>query len=316
MQEVPMTGRRHPRIVGIVLGVSMSVAGTIRAQAPPPPSPVPAPAPAWRTFVDVDGKPLPFATDAELLEFLRTATPTSEKNLSGGINFPLKVVLEKDGVRANAVFRDVNEERDRPTSGGGRNEIGFTDSYIYEPAAYELGLMLGLDNVPPATLRKLHSKSGSIQIFVEHAMTEKKQVDEHIPPPNDQEWKKQIQMMNVFDALIYNTDRNRGNILITPDWRLWMIDHTRAFRKLSTLQDPDSVHQCERGVYQKLKALDEKEVARRMKPYLSSFEIEGLLDRRKKLVARLDKLIAENGEDKVLYTFVFVPAEAAAPATP
>jgi len=69
-------------------------------------------------------------------------------------------------------------------------------------------------------------------------------------------------------------------------------------------------------VYQRLKALDEKEVTRRMKPYLSSFEIEGLLDRRKKLVERLDKLIAENGEDKILYTFVFVPAEASAPKTP
>ena len=46
--------------------------------------------------------------------------------LSGGINFPRKVVLEKDGVTVDAVFRDVNEEKDRPTFGGGRNEIGFT----------------------------------------------------------------------------------------------------------------------------------------------------------------------------------------------
>ena len=58
-----------------------------------------------------------------------------------------------------------------------------------------------------------------------------KKVKDNIQPPNDQQWQKQVQMMNVFDALIYNTDRNRGNILITPDWRLWMIDHTRAFRR-------------------------------------------------------------------------------------
>ena len=138
-------------------------------------------------------------------------------------------------------------------------------------------------------------------------MTEKKQVDEHIAPPDDQEWKKQVQMMNVFDALVYNTDRNRGNILITPDWRLWMIDHTRAFRQLSTLWAGDTIKQCERGVYEKLKALDEKEVRERLKPYLSSFEIGALLDRRKLLVQQIDKLIAENGEDKVLYRFVFVP---------
>ena len=305
-----MIQRPRLRTLLIVAAVAI-VGGTARAMcaADPPPTP------AWRTFVDVDGKPLPFKTDAELLDFLRTAEPTTETNLSGGINFPRKVVLAKDGIKVNAVFRDVNEERDKPTFGGGRNEIGFTDSFIYEPAAYEMGLMLGLDNVPPATLRKLHYKSGSIQIFVEHAMTEKKQVDEHIEPPNDQMWKKQVQMMNLFDALIYNVDRNRGNILITPDWRLWMIDHTRAFRKLPTLQEPVTIHQCERSVYQKLKALDEKEVRQRMKPYLSSFEIDGLVARRKLIVDLLDKLIAEKGENQVLYDFTFVPAEpAAAPA--
>jgi hypothetical protein len=300
---------RWPRLRTLLIAAAVVFAGrtapALRAADPPP-------APAWRTFVDVDGKPLPFKTDAELLEFLRTAEPTSETHLSGGINFPRKVVLEKDGLKVHAVFRDVNEEKDKPTFGGGRNEIGFTDSFIYEPAAYELGLMLGLDNVPPATLGKLHFKSGSIQIFIEHAMTEKQQVEGHIEPPNDQMWKKQVQMMNFFDALIYNVDRNRGNILITPDWRLWMIDHTRAFRKLPTLQEPVTIHQCERGVYQKLKALDEREVRQRMKPYLSEFEIDGLLARRKLLIELIDKLIAEKGESQILYDFVFV----AAPATP
>jgi hypothetical protein len=303
---------RWPRLRTLFIAATVVLIGraapVLRAADPPP-------APAWRTFVDVDGKPLPFKTDVELLEFLRTAEPTAETHLSGGINFPRKVVLEKDGLKVDAVFRDVNEEKDKPTFGGGRNEVGFTDSYIYEPAAYEMGLMLGLDNVPPATLRKLHYKSGSIQIFIEHAMTEKKQVDEHIEPPNDQMWKKQVQEMNLFDALIYNVDRNRGNILITPDWRLWMIDHSRAFRKLPTLQEPVTIHQCERGIYRKLKALDEKEVRQRMKPYLSSFEIDALLARRKLLVDLLDKLIAEKGENQVLYDFVFVPETPAAPAT-
>jgi hypothetical protein len=33
--------------------------------------------------------------------------------------------------------------------------------------------------------------------------------------------------MRAFDQLIYNTDRNLGNLLIDGDWRIWMIDHTR-----------------------------------------------------------------------------------------
>ena len=62
-------------------------------------------------------------------------------------------------------------------------------------------------------------------------MTERTRLEEKREPPVEQQWKKQLQMMNVFDALVYNTDRNRGNMLITPDWKLWMIDHTRAFRR-------------------------------------------------------------------------------------
>ena len=45
-------------------------------------------------------------------------------------------------------------------------------------------------------------------------------------------------MMYLFDELISNIDRNQGNIVYTKDWRLWLIDHTRAFRKNSTLKVP------------------------------------------------------------------------------
>ena len=122
-------------------------------------------------------------------------------------------------------------------------------------------------------------------------------------------------MMNVFDALVYNTDRSRGNMLITPDWKLWMIDHTRAFRQNPDLQDAAALHQCERGMYEKLKTLDESVVRARLKDYLTSWEMAALLKRRKLILEHLDKLIAEQGEDKVLYTYT----EASAPppvATP
>ena len=108
-------------------------------------------------------------------------------------------------------------------------------------------------------------------------------------------------MINTFDALIYNTDRNSGNLIITPDWKIWMIDHTRAFRRNPNLQRPDSINQCERGLYQKLKGLDEAAVRAQLKEDLSPYELDALFKRRALLVERLDKLIAERGEDKVLY---------------
>jgi hypothetical protein len=113
--------------------------------------------------------------------------------------------------------------------------------------------------------------------------------------------------MNVFDALIYNTDRNSGNLIIAPDWKLWLIDHTRAFRRLNALPDGPPINQCERGFYQKLKGLDETVVRETLKPYLSSFELEALWKRRGLILERLDKLIAEKGEAQVLYEFAFKP---------
>jgi hypothetical protein len=317
---------KGPWRVPVTVLAGLVLAGRLAAQAPaaadtpaavattPAPSLAPAttpasPAPpvsyaASRHWTDPQGKPLPFGSEAELLDFLRTANVTSAARIGGGINNPRKLVLEKDGVTANAVFRDVNEEKP-PSFGGGRNALFFKDSYIFEPAAYELAMMLGLDNVPPATLRKYDRTSGSIQIFIENAITERKEVEEHLKPPDEQEWKKQVQMMNVFDALIYNVDRNRGNIIITPDWRLWMIDHSRAFRRNTDLESQSPINQCERQLYAKLKALDEKEVRKRLKDYLTSFELDALFTRRKLLLERIDKLIAEKGENQVLYDFVW-----------
>ncbi len=302
-----MIGRRHP--VAMLIAGSLALAGILAAQEPavgPAAAAIgearaAAPVVAMR-WTDPDGKPLPFRSEDELLEFLRTADVKSEKQLSGGVTFPTKVLLEKDGIRADAIFRDVNEQRATPTFGGGRSELYFRDSYVFEPAAYELSLLLGLDNVPPATLRKLRGESGSVQIWVENAMTERTRVSDKVQPPDDQQWNKQLQVMNVFDALVYNTDRNRGNILITPDWKLWMIDHTRAFRRNPVLRDGVVLNQCERGMYQRLKTLDEAVVRERLEPYLSSFEMDALMKRRRLILERLDKLIAERGEEKVLYT--------------
>ncbi len=271
-----------------------------------------APQSPSRIWLAPDGKPLPFRNDDELLEFLRTAKPISEKEVSGGITVPHKLLLEKDGVRANAIFRQVDEEKTAQTFSSGQTELFFRDSYIFEPAAYELNRMLGMNNVPPAVVRKVKGRDGSLQIWVENAMTETKRVKDRINPPDMMRWNKQVQMMKIFDALVYNTDRNRGNILITPEWNIWLIDHTRAFRRMTSLQDPKQVVQCERGLFQRLKQLDENELQARLKEYLRKDEIKAIVKRRKLIVERLEKLIAEQGEDKVLFTLEPPPAKAQA----
>jgi len=308
VREVAMIERRHP--LAVLIAGAVVFAGTLAAQesaVTPAAEPSRAQAPAGTRWTDPDGKPLPFANEQELIAFLATAEVKSETRLSGGVTFPTKILLEKDGVRADAIFRDVNEEASTPTFGAGRDGLYFRDSYIYEPAAYKLSRMLGLDNVPPATLRKLKNKSGSVQIWVENAMTDKSMKKQNLQPPDLKRWNKQLQMANVFDALIYNTDRNSGNLIITPDWKLWLIDHTRAFRRNPGLQRPDSINQCERGMYQKMKGLDEAAARAQLKEDLSEYELDALFKRRALIVERLDKLIAERGEDKVLYVYTEEP---------
>ncbi len=288
----------------LLVGILAAQARAAVAAIGEPQAATPAVAMRW---TDPEGKPLPFQSEDELLVFLSTADVKSEKQLTGGVTFPTKILLEKDGVRANAIFRDVNEEKLVASFGTGRSELYFRDSYIFEPAAYQLSRLLGLDTVPPATLRKLHNKRGSVQIWVEHAMTEGQRIKDKLTAPDEKRRNKQLQMINVFDALVYNADRNRGNILITPDWKLWMIDHTRAFRRNPDLQNAAALKQCERGMYERLKALDEAVVREKLKEYLSTFEMDALLKRRKLILERLDKVIAERGEEQVLYTYTEEP---------
>ncbi len=254
-------------------------------------------------WLDPEGKPLPFTSDEEVMEFLRTARLIRFTEIPEGVTQPRKALLEKDGVRMHAIFRDVNKDKPMQRLASGTVVMNFRDSYIFEPAAYELSRLLGLDNVPPVILRKLRRKSGSLQAWLENAMTETSRVSDNITAPDKILWSKQMWNMRVFDNLIYNTDRNQGNILYDSDWNLWLIDHSRAFRREKELRTPELIVKCGRKLWEKLKSLDEQVVKERLREFLRSSEIKALLRRRDILVEHIQKFIEERGESKVLFTF-------------
>lgn len=255
-------------------------------------------APVW---LDAQGNPLPFQSEEKIIDFLKTAKVVSMDDTEQGVTRPRRVLLEKDGVRAHGVFRDVAIfQRQMQLADGLR--FNFRDDAIFECAAYELGRMLGLTNIPPATARKIQGKKGTVQIWLENSMVELNRVRNQQQPPDVLRWNRQYEIMRVFDSLIYNEDRNQGNILIDKDWNIWMIDHTRSFRTYDELWKPETIKMCERNLFEKIKALDENEVKQRLKPFLRSFEINGLLKRRVKLIELIEKLIAEKGEGQVLFT--------------
>ena len=264
-------------------------------------SSTPATAAAPHVWIGPEGQPLPFATDNELLEFLRTAKMKSMKSISRGITGPKKVLLEKNGIRANAHFNYVDEEKPNIVMADGTREVFFRDSFKFQGAAYELSRLLGLDSVPPAVERHLGGDAGSVSIWIEGAITEGERRKTGQKPPDPQRWMQQLEVMHVFDNLIYNIDRNVGNLLVDAQWKIWMIDHTRAFRPQEDLNAPQTIHQCERGLWQKLRGLDEQQVRLRLKPYLRGYEVDAVLKRRAKLVAYLEELIRTHGEEAVLF---------------
>ena len=118
-------------------------------------------------WLGADGEPLPFSDEDEVLRFLLKANPVAWREIGEGINRTRKVTLELNGIRANAVFRTVDQGRqDRPML---PRRTAFHDSYVFEVAAFEMSRLLGLDNVPPAVLRRLRGQSGSLQLWVEKA---------------------------------------------------------------------------------------------------------------------------------------------------
>lgn len=242
-------------------------------------------------YLDAEGNPLPVDTEEEVLEFLQTAKIVSKAKLGEGTNkSKRKIVLEKDGVRCNAVLRTGY----KVVASG---DSGFVDSYLSEVAAYELSRLLGFDNVPAVVRRK----GGSIQIWIENARTVRDILEEDELPYADESVEQQRQIMIAFDNLIANTDRNPGNILIDENDKVWFIDHTRSFAGQEELRQPDALTGFDRDIWQTLQSLPDQAIEEAVGPYVRGYMPE-LLERRDLLVEEINRRIAAEGADNFLFT--------------
>ncbi len=254
-------------------------------------------------FIGPDGKTLPFTSDEEILDFMKTAEVVESKNTATGVNETRKLTLEKNGLRVHAVFRLVDLEK--PVGGAGAvTDPTFRDSYIMEPPAYLLSKYLGIPYVPPAVLRTLQGKNGSLQLWIENAMDEEKRKKTGAAPPDPSRWNHYIHTMHVWDNLVCNTDRNLGNILIDPQWNVWYIDHTRAFWRHHDMIHPEQIQKVERHLWEKIQAMNEAEVRPMLSPYLRKEEIDALFKRKQTFINYVQKLIRQKGENNVLYMYM------------
>lgn len=96
-----------------------------------------------------------------------------------------------------------------------------------EVAAYELSAYLGFPNIPVTVLRTDGPQGlGMVQQFIEHKRRE------NFFTLRDR-CRAEMQKIAIFDALINNTDRKGGHVLIDTGGKVWAIDHGVTFH-----QDP------------------------------------------------------------------------------
>jgi len=246
-------------------------------------------------WLDPDGEPLPLS-DAEVMDLLRSGEIIETVEIPIGINGIDRLLIEKDGMRIHGGFREVDLER-KDHRVGNEFFLLFRDSYIFECAAYEIAKLLGLTNVPPTVVRKVDGVDGSLQVWVEGVYESIN--DAH--PAKPLEWSRQLGTMKLFDALVYNIDRNPGNLLVDHEFRLWLIDHTRAFQVKAKPFELDKVINVRADVWDKLRALDEAQVAAAAGPFLTTRQISMLMERRDALVVHINALIAERPPGTVVY---------------
>jgi len=237
-------------------------------------------------------------------EFLSNANIIGQEQKTGpdAVTNPWQLTLEKDGITKFALWKNIE----------GRPK-GYVDSWKYEIAAYQFDKYLGLDMVPPTVEKRFQGNRGSCMLYADYWLSLKKIKDQKIKCPSYKifPYNRSLYLQRVFDNLIGNEDRHQNNYLITKDWRIILIDHSRAFRtgkKWTTElfygpKNPEKLVMKEipKALLEKIKSLNYDVIKSFAGDYLNDEEINAVLARKDLIVQEYDKMVAKDGEENVLY---------------
>ncbi len=237
------------------------------------------------------------AKQKELENYLRTAKIVSKRRTVGrGENWIIS--LDDGKVARRGFFKLLNQTR--PTL--------ITDSYKYGIAAYELDKLLDLNLVPHVVEREIEGRKGSLQIFIEGALLESDRRIKNIEPPEPEKFKNTLGDLSVFENLTYSPsycgERELDDILIMDkeDWKVWRVDFSEAFPLSPELIPGCEITRCSKKLCQNLIKLEDKVIKAKLKHYLNDEEMSMLLKRKKLIIEKIKKLIAEKGEESVPFS--------------
>lgn len=237
---------------------------------------------------------------AVMEEFLKTAKIGARRDLSVGVTIPSRATLTSGTVQHDASIQvaDVSKASFETLRG---SELNFRDSWKFNVAGYELAKILSLNMVPPYVERNVSGQPASLSWWVNDTMMERDRYRRKIEPPDVERWNREMYAVRVFHQLIYDTDPNLTNLLITKDWWIWMIDFTRAFRLMKKLQNPKDLVKCDRTLLANLRLLTPELLQQKLGSWLTKQEIDGLLARRDLIVKFFDDEVGRKGAAVVVY---------------
>jgi hypothetical protein len=217
----------------------------------------------------------------EIEEYLRTAECVSMQMLDSGV---MRCTLRPGGLVARIAWK----------SGPPGIYRGFWESYKANIAAYELDKLLKMDMVPPTVERQLQGNKGAATLWVENI------VDSGAASPDEANragWQKQLVQMAMFDNLLGNRDRSTRNMLRDAAWNLILLEHMRVFRPGADV--PNRLSRIDADLWDKVRALTRTQLDARLGPWLDENEIAAIIDRRERMKAEIDRLVAERGAGAV-----------------
>lgn len=266
--------------LGLLLTVWVSLAVTA-AQAPVPP-------------------PVATLSCGEMEAFLKTAKIGRQRSIPVGVTLPSRALLDNGTLRHDAAIQTTDISKPVFQTGRG-TELNFRDAWQFNVAGYELAKLLELNMVPPYVERKVSGVPASLSWWINDAMMERDRVQKKISPPNPAKWNHEMYAARLFHELVGDSDFNMTNILITPDWRLWLIDFSRSFRPMKALQKPNELGSVDRKLLANLRGLTADVLQKTVRRWLDEPKIEAVLARRDLIVRHFDEKIAAKGEAAVLY---------------
>lgn len=236
----------------------------------------------------------------QMEEFLKVAKIVKVKDLSTGVTNSRRASLDDGSIEHDAHVQSIDEAK-AVFQGDRGTEMNFRDTWKFNVAAYRLACILGIgDMVPPSIERNVSGNTSAVTWWIDNSMMEVDRRKKHLEPPDMDAWNREMYVVRVFDQLIYNTDRNLQNLMIDSNYHIWMIDHTRAFRMLTTLKEKKDLVKCDRTLLANLRKLKLEDL-QPLKRYITDSEMKGILARRDKIVQFFDQQVAEKGEAAVLY---------------